>query len=362
MAYGTLSIFDTIGGRRAAANDYIGLYNPDTLYQQLQIFLDAHNRLMNEMTTDLVDPTTERFITWGSNDETQMMDGDEFSRPETQKVTVNPVMMAFPLKLKQVAYGVTQLFMETKTIGDLEQVVTACTDADVRDRLATIRQALFNPTNNLTYRDRLVDNITMPVRALLNADSVYIPPDTYGNTFDPTTHTHFLGTNSFVNADVHSLVDTVVEHWNMGTVRVYANRGQEQTLRNFADFLPYWDARITPSVNQNNALQTPLDVLNIYNRPIGIFGAAEIWVKPWVPNNYLFAFNTEVNKPLRMRTRPSAGNVNRGDLRIAAQFSSYPLMATYMEREYGIGVFERRNGACLYTQNATYAAPSAWSL
>jgi hypothetical protein len=361
MAYGTLSIFDTIGGRRAAANDYIGLYDPMTLYQQLQVFLDAHNRLMDQMTEDIIDPTTDRFLTWGSNAETSMMDGDEFSRPDVSKVQADPTMMAFPLRLKQVAYGVTQLFMETKTVGDLEQVVTACTDADVRDRLATIRQVLFNPTNNLTYKDRLVDNITLPLRALLNADSAYIPPDQFGNTFDPSTHTHFLGTSSFVASDLTSLVSTVVEHWTTGAVRVYANRANETTLRALTGFYPYWDSRLTPSVNQTTALDTPLDVLNIYNRPIGIFGEAEIWIKPWVPANYLFAFNTMVDKPLRMRTRPTAG-VNRGALRIAAQVASYPLMATYMEREYGIGVYERRNGAVLKMDNATYSAPAAWSL
>lgn len=362
MAFGTLSIFDTIGGRRAAANDYIGLYDPETLYQQLSVFLEAHNKLMSEMLEDIADPTQERFMTWGSNAEATMQDGDEFSRPDVQKITVSPTMMAFPLRLKQVAYGVTQLFMETKTVGDLEQVVTACTDADVRDRLATIRQVLFNPTDNLTYKDRLVDNITLPLRCLVNADGAYIPPDQFGNTFNAGTHTHFLGTSSFVNADVHTLIDTVVEHYAEGTVRVYINRGLETTVRGFADFLPYYDARITPSVNQNNALGTPLDVLNIYNRPIGIFGAAEVWVKPWVPTNYLFAFNTSVNKPLRIRTRPTAGNTNRGDLRIAAQNSSYPLMATYLEREYGVGVYERTNGAVLYTASGTYTAPSAWSL
>jgi hypothetical protein len=362
MAYGTLSIFDTIGGRRAAANDYIGLYDPATLYQQLQVFLDAHNRLMDEISGDLMEPTTKRFLTWGSDDEVQMTDGDEMSRPEMQKTNVNPTMMAFPLRIRQVAYGVTQLFMETKTIGDLEQVVTACTDADLRDRLATIRAVLFNPTNNLTYKDRFVDNITLPLRQLLNADGTYIPPDVYGNTFNPNTHTHFLGTASFVNADTHTLIDTVVEHFNTGSVRVYANRAQETTLRGFADFLPYWDARITPSISQNNALDTPLDVLNIYNRPIGIFGAAEIWVKPWVPSGYLFAFNTQAPKPLRIRTRPTAGSVDRGQLRIAAQFVLYPLMATFMEREYGVGVWNRENGACLYTASGTYTAPSAWTL
>jgi hypothetical protein len=362
MSFGTLSIFDTIGGRRAAANDYIGLYDPNTLYQQLQLFLDAHNRLMDEISGDLAMPTTDRFQTWGSNAEATMEDGDEFSRPDVQKISVSPTMMGLPLRIKQVAYGVTQLFMETKSLGDLEQVVTACTDADLRDRLATIRATIFNPTNNLNYKDRFVDNITLPLRALLNADSAYIPPDEYGNVFDPTTHTHYLGTSSFVNADVHTLIDTVVEHFNTGTVRVYINRAQEVTVRGFADFVPYLDARVTPSVNQNQALGTPLDVLNIYNRPIGIFGAGEIWVKPWVPASYLFAFNTEAPKPLAVRTRASAGTVNRGSLRIAAQNSSYPLMATYLEREYGIGVVNRENGACLYTGNATYAAPGAWSL
>jgi len=362
MSFGTLSIFDTIGGRRAAANDYIGLYDPNTLYEQLQIFLDAHNRIMDEISGDLLEPTTDRFMTWGSNDELSMQDSDEYSRPDVQKIQVSPTMMGLPLRLRQVAYGVTKLFMETRTIGDLEQVVTACTDADLRDRLATIRAALFNPTNNLTYKDRFVDNITLPLRALLNADGTYIPPDQYGNTFNFNTHTHYLGTASFAASDVQALIDTIVEHFNTGSVRVNINRAQEQTIRGFTGFTPYWDARITPSITQNNALGTPLDVLNIYNRPIGIFNQAEVWVKPWVPAGYLFAFNTLAPKPLRMRTRPTAGTVDRGSLRIAAQLDAYPLMATYMEREYGIGVFQRNNGACLDTTHSSYTAPAAWSL
>ena len=361
MAYGTLSIFDTIGGRRAAANDYIGLYDPATLYQQLQIFLDAHNRLMDQMNEDLIRPTTERFMTWGSYDELSMTDGDEMSRPDVQKITVNPTMMGLPLRIRQVAYGVTQLFMQTKTIGDLEQVVTACTDADVKDRLASIRAALFNPTDNLTYRDRFVDNITLPIRTLVNADGTYIPPDQFGNIFNPNTHTHFLATSSFGASDLQALVDTIVEHYASGSVRIYISRGLETTVRGFTGFYPYWDGRLTPSVNQTNALGVELDILNIYNRPIGIFGAAEIWVKPWVPSSYCFGFNTDAPKPLAMRTRPTAG-VARGDLRIAAQYDMYPLQATFMEREYGVGVVERTNGACLYTGGGSYVAPATWSL
>lgn len=362
MAYGTLSIFDTIGARRAAANDFIHKYDERTLYEQLQVFLDIHNRLINQMTDDLVEPTMERYMTWGSNDTIDMIEGDEYSRPDAQKVTVNPVDMGFPLRIKQAAYGVTKLFMETKTLGDLEQVITAATDADIRDRLKTIRAALFNPTNNLTYKDRWVDNITLPIRALVNADGAYIRPDQFGNVFDPSTHTHFLGTSSFADTDLLALINTVVEHYPTGAVRVYINRSQETTVRGFTSgatkFYAYYDARITPTLNADVARGNTLDQLSIYDRAIGIFGAAEIWVKPWVPANYLFAFNTGAPKPLRMRTR----NAQRGNLRIAAQIEMYPLQAQFLEREYGIAVFERTNGACLKTDNATYSAPAAWAV
>lgn len=361
MAYGTLQIFDTLGARRIAASDYIHLYDESTIYLQLDRFLQAHNRLMDSISSELVDPTQERFVTWGSNDTTNMIEGDEFSRPEVQKVSVAPTMLAFPLRIKQVAYGVTSLFMQTKTMGDLEQVVTAAVDADVRDRLISIRQVLFNPVDNLTYTDRWVDKATLPLRALTNADGTYIPPDMFGNVFNPATHTHYLGTASFVDADLTGLIRTVVEHYTTGAVKVFINPAQEGNVRGFTSgstkFYPYYDARITPSISQDAARGTNLDQLNIYNRAIGIYGAAEIWLKPWVPAGYLFAFNTQVNKPLRMRTRTAV----RGNLRIAADLELYPLRAQFMEREYGIGVYERTNGACLYTGNATYTAPPTWT-
>lgn len=363
MAYGTLSIFDTIGARRAAANDYIGLYDPNTLYQQLQVFLDAHNALWSLMEQDLVDDTTDRFYTWGSYSEISMMDADELSRPDAQKITVNPTMNGFPLWLKQVGYGVDQLFMETKTLGDLEQVITACTDADIKDRLINLRKVLFNPTNNLTYKDKFVDGITLPLRALVNADGAYIPPNRWGVTFDSSTHTHYLGIagGSVAESDVTALTTTVTEHFATGAIRIYINRADEGTYRAFTDFHPYWDVRLTPTITATQALDTQLDVLNIYNRAIGILNEAEVWVKPWVPVGYALAFNTMIDKPLCLRTRPTA-NISRGVLRIAAQTASYPLQGTVMEREYGIGVKNRLNGACLDMTHNSYQAPSAWVL
>jgi hypothetical protein len=46
-----------------------------------------------------------------------------------------------------------------------------------------------------------------------------------------------------------------------------------------------------------------------------------------------------------------------GDLVIAAEDEEYPLRARSLEREMGVGVWNRQNGAALYLSNATYAIP-----
>jgi hypothetical protein len=52
-------------------------------------------------------------------------------------------------------------------------------------------------------------------------------------------------------------------------------------------------------------------------------------------------------------------------MEIAAEFDSYPLRARALEREIGVGVWNRTNGAVLYidTGNAdAYVAPSTSAL
>ncbi len=364
MAYGTLQIFDTIGAKKAAYNQFIQAYDEATLYQQLEIFLQAHNRLLMMMMDDFTEPTQDRFMTWGSNDTVDVIEGDEFSRPDVQKTAPAPTIMGFPMRLRQIAWGVTRMFMQTKTIGDLEQVATAIMDADKRDLSRSIRATLFNPLNNPTYVDRYLDGATYPVRALLNADGVYIKPDMYGNKFNPATHTHFLGATTagtVADADVQALLGTVLEHYAYGTPIIYINRAQEVAFRGLTTtsvkFYPYADPRVTFGYNNDRALGKTLDNMDIYNRPIGIYQQSEVWIKPWVPAGYMFCFNPAAPKPLRLRTR----NAQRGDLHVAADIDMYPLRAQFMEREYGLGVFERTNGACLCTTATTYAAPAAWT-
>lgn len=362
MVYGTLTVFDTLGARKVAASDLIGIYNPQTIYEAVQVYLNAHNNLMADMESDLFADTTERMYTWGNVGKVTMMRADEFSRPRPSKAQVDPVEGGIPLDKYQAGYQVTADFMETKTMGDLDSVIKEIADADVTNRLTLLRAALFNPTNDLTYKDLATDNYTLKLRAFVNADSAYIPNNKFGVTFDSSTHTHFLGTGSYAAADLKALIKTVQEHYPElpPNIRVNINEAEEDTVRGFTGFYPYWDKRIDPGANTARAIGD-LDQTNTVDRPIGVFGPATIWVKPWMPAHYQFAYHPNAPKPLRRRIRAGANGAVRGSLRIMAQLPLYPLFAEIMEREEGFGVFERTNGACLLTNNATYSAPSDWT-
>jgi hypothetical protein len=354
MPFGTLSLADTLGGLKAAEDKMLSKYDPATLYNIINMYISAYNEILAEMEMDLIEPTNQRQATWGGYDYVEMQDGDEYSRPDAKKIAIPPVAMGYPLAIKQAAWQVTQLFMETKSLGDLDKVVNAAVAADKRSYQRTLRSTVFNPTNNLSYLDRFVDNYPLQIRTFLNADGTVIPPDEFGNTFDPSAHTHFLAESSLSATGLKNTINTVKEHYSDGEMLVYINAGDEDTVTALTGFKGYVDPRITPTITEDQALQYRLDIFNTYNRRIGIFGASEIWTKPWIPSGYLFAFNKSAPKPIWVRTR----NAQRGSFRIAAQIPLYPLQATYAEREYGMAVYERTNGACLYFGGASYTPPN----
>jgi hypothetical protein len=107
-----------------------------------------------------------------------------------------------------------------------------------------IKKAFFNPLNNLTYKDKLVDGVTLPIRAFLNADGTEIPPDPYGQAFTAGTHTHYLGTASFIAANLSSLITAIREHYNVGSIQVNINQGQESGCSRFHRFSGFVDTRL----------------------------------------------------------------------------------------------------------------------
>lgn len=358
MAWGTNSILDSL---LAFDAQNIFDYGEDRLLNDFQRSLDAHNALVGDMVTTLVEDTTDRIRRYGIEARMEMIEADEYTRADAQKVPPQGVDIGFPLRPYQITLQWTRKAMEVMTPRDMATQMIAAQRADIVNVRRAVQKALYTPTNNLTYKDRFIDNITLPIRALLNADGAAIPEDDYGNTFDGSTHTHYLATASLTAANVTALLDTVIEHGVTGPMYLYINRAQEAAIRGFTgNFTPYLEGMIRPGPGSTavEAVGGPVAPFDLYNRAIGIWnGNVEVWVKPWIYPSYPVAFQADPGrKPLTRRTRP--GTAGRGDLRIVADDEKYPLRAETMEREFGIGVWNRDCAAVLYTGGGAYVAPT----
>lgn len=347
--YGTLSTLDTL----AANKTLLAEYGQDRAYADVELLLAEYNAVTAEMLGDKVDYTSDRLRRYGGAVVGAMEEADEYGSPEVQKLSQG-VNVGFPLALYQYGIGWTRKYFQTKTVSEWAAQIQGAMIAHQARVQRQFKKAVFTATNNTGYLDRLVDNLNVPIRAFTNADSTEIPPDPYGNTFNFGTHTHYLGTSSFVAADLSGLINTVVEHYNQGTITVDINQAQEAAVRAFTGFNAYVDTRIVQPYTQSYSDVQPLELMSLYNRAIGVFGSATIWVRPWVPAGYLFAFNPGVRKPLAFRTRSG----QFGGLQIAAMLEDYPLYAQFMEDEFGIAVQERTNGAVLDTGHSSYTAPT----
>lgn len=353
--YGTLSTLDTL----AATQQSIAQYDEDRAWAEVEAAMIAHNRFMMDLVTPLVEITTDRQRRYGSAASKTMQVADQFGRPQAQKVTAG-VTLGFPLRLYEDALQWTRKFIQAP--GSAQQLAAefdAILDADYRQVTYEIKRALTVPTN-YTFNDILVDNVSLAVKALANADSASIPLGPNGESFDGATHTHYLFTAgvALAAADLSALVSTVLEHSNRGSIEVWINQAQETAVRGLSGFVADIAAYIvrgggaTADVTANN-----LDLMNPGDRRIGMFGAAEIWVKPWMPAGYLVAVNVGAgNKPLVMRRRDG-----QGDLALVFEDDDHPLRARAYEREFGVGVFNRVGAAVLFVDAGAagaYVAPT----
>ena len=346
--YGTVALADLL----AATNQSVIEIGEDRVFGMVQSALDAHNAIMRDL-TPFAEVSTDRRRRYGAADDMTMDLVDEFGRADAQKVSA-AANVEFPLAIRQRSLQWTRDAMRRITGAEMAAQVQSLEQADVRAMIADFKIALFTATNR-TVLDRHVDGVSLGVKALINADSQPIPLGPNGESFAPATHTHYLGTAAFVAADLSALIDTVVEHHTIGTPMVYINKAQEAAVRAFAGFTGYVDARI---VQGGGAVaptgRTGLDMSNPNNRAIGLFGAAEVWVKPWVPASYLFAWVEGSPPPLVRRYDAVTG----GNLEIVADNEQFPLRARTAERRYGFGAWNRSNGAALYVGGAAYVTPT----
>ena len=350
MGFGTNTSFDTLAYAR---NTTVAQFGMDRAWDAIEVGLEAHNQQINEMLDLLAEPTTDQLRAYGGPDAMAMEELDEYGTPQAQKISAG-INVGFPCKFYGVGLQWTRLYFRGAMASELAAQVTAVMDADVKMIQRDLKRALFTGTN-YTFNDRRhPKKLSLPVKALVNADGAAIPLAPDGTSFNGSSHTHYLGTSGFANTDLTAGVTTVNEHFLNGKVVIYINIAQEATVRGFTGFTALLPGTLIGSVNATQVNGT-LDVWNTTNRWIGDFNGADVWVKSWVPAGYvLFLHLGSGDKVLVKRTIQA----DSGDLEVLYEMEEYPLYSKMMGREFGFGVWNRVAAAVLDTGHSSYNAPT----
>lgn len=316
--------------------------------------LAIHTDLTTNMVSTFSEITDDYRRVYGTSDALEMIEADEFSRAHTQKGRTGSEV-AFPMRGYQQAIGWTHDFFKRATVADMAQSQIAAQKGHIIKIRTQMQKAMYVSANYsfIDYRDT---KVSLPVKRFLNADGADIPDGPQGQTFTASTHTHYLATAAVANSDVTALIRTVLEHHSDGQPVMLINQADETTVRALTGFTPYIDSRLTLNANANQPNKR-VNPFTTDNRPIGLFGAAEVWVKPWALASYYLVVDLATSAP-----RPLVCRVRRGEkkvaLTLAAKLDIAPLYAEYMESEFDFGVWTRTNGAILYTGGGAYVDPT----
>lgn len=347
---GTYDLSSLLAVRFQSVNEF----GENTVVEVLQRDLAAHNAIATDMIATLAEPTTDTQDVYGTGSTSEMIEVDEFGRSETQKAATGSTV-AFPLRLFQVGVGWTAKFMETATPADLAQAQLDTEKAHMKAIRRDIKRAIFGPSN-YTFNDFLINNVALPVKRLVNADSAGIPDAPDGSTFNAASHTHYDASASLTTTVVDNGITDLIEHGHGGRVMIaihYSNATAFAALTGFVAAIPQYVQ--VPAYNVT-VPQARTDPGNQYNRLLGYYGAAEVWVKPWAIAGYMFIWDAAApGKPLKFRQRSATALQG---LRIAAELPAYPLYARYYEAEFGFGVYTRTNGVVVQFTNGTYQSPT----
>lgn len=381
MAFGTLTVKDTLQSLKVAAGTVIQ-FGEDRVWEAISALSTAHNRITAELIETFAEVSTTRYGRVGNTDSTNMEEITEHGTAQPQKVT-SGAFQGWPLKKYGNALQWTADYFRNAQVSEIAIQFTAAITADMRLIQRLIKSALYLSAN-YTFIDVLVDAATLPVKALQNADSFPIPPGPNGELFNSATHTHYIGCTAAWSgasvaqktADATALVNTILEHYNEGEVQIVVNTAQVADMLLLTGFVAYNDQRIIKAITADRTDFKFLNMTNIYNRAIGLFNGAEVWVKPWAIAGRIAAYITNQEKPLRIRVRgtgieqnegkptgilgnssdPSSQTGN-GDLQFVAEFDQYPLRCKQYRRELGVAARNRLSAACLDVVNTTYTDP-----
>lgn len=311
----------------------------------------AFSDQVTEALSDLAATSSDRQRLVGTSIGGDMMEVDEFGQGPTQR-DIPSYFVGFPLRKFQFPIGWTIQWEKNASAADYAIKNAAAQAADLRRTRYELQRVIYTPTNS-TFKDHLVDNATLNVKAAFNADSAGIANGPNGETFDGSTHTHYDGSATLTAAAVSAQINDVAEHRNGASIRIFINQADATSFSGLTGFVPLQVPYVTLNSAANQAT-TRLEIEKLDNRQIGWFGAAQVWTKPWAVANYSVAADVSApQKPILRRVEKA----DRG-LHVAAEVDIHPLRAQYSEHFYGFGVWNRAAIHVLKFNNATYSAPT----
>ena len=373
-SYGTLSISDL----KRANNTSIIDFGVQRVFQPIRDLLVAYNKNLAEQLSIFVEKTTQRTVGTGGAASMKAVYTDEYGVSDVQKIA-GPSVMGFPLRKHEVALQWTESWFKNHTPEELAVQAEGAAQADMQNLQTALRKAIFTPVNT-NFTDVLRDRMTIPVKAFANGDGYPIPPSPNGFVFNPSTHTHYMGTtggtagSAIQAADIDALLFNVLEHVNGGQILLYVPQDVEATMSQLqaAGTLPKY-AKIV-----YNRQISPITVLHTdgflqeampFNRITGTYGDAQVIVKPWLPAGCLLAFMSGPNtmKPIAMRVPASLDTAGRfidqyggtdGEFIMSHQWQDHPFSGQVWQREFGFGPMNRVAGAIMSIGSTSYTMPN----
>lgn len=348
---GAYTIDDLLDVRHQTVDEF----GEDTVAEVVLEDLRILNEQIEEQLSFFAMPITEkadRQGIYGTSTSDEMVEIDELGRTTATKVLPGQTV-GFPLRKYGRAVGFTRDYFANATVRDFVQHFVTLQKGYHTALQRQIREAIYTPTNS-TWIDRFVDNVSLNVKAFLNADGADIPNGPNGETFDGSTLTHYLANNGWNNAFLIAAVDKLTDHGHTNYPVIIIHKSDQTTVEGLANFTKYADDRLIYVATDRTG--RTLDRMNTGNRPIGIFHDAEVWVKPWGINDHPFIFDAaSPEKPLKFRQHHVASL--RG-FRLAAQFDDYPLRCDIVEAYFGMAPWTRSNGVVVDFGAASYTKPS----
>jgi hypothetical protein len=326
----------------------------DNALPAIQSYLNVRNEITNRQLQELTTPVTDAERAWGGAGAGRFQRVDDFGRGATQK-TGEPGRVAFPLEKFVFPVGFTRDFLYQATPAKLAEITTNV-EAQYRTLLQNlIAYAVFYPTNT-TFKDQFDTQMSLGVKAFLNADGASIPPGQSGQSFTGASHTHYTAVATLSDAAARALIANVIEHGHSAGIRVYINATDYATWAALDGFVPMMPGNVIVA-STTERLMGALDLTNTENRQVGAYDGYPVHTRSWVPAGYAFAFAADdARKPLARRQKKQA--MLRG-LRLESSEKAHPLYVDSYECYEGFAPFERTNGAVLqWGDDTTYDTPS----